>query len=86
MGDDHATHGVGVDEASVEDKRYQVVVQNDGLQVQVGRDQNPGCGKGEEPKEGNTRPLAPGAARFHDIQGTFELLAWLVVSSQSCLP
>jgi hypothetical protein len=50
MRDDHATNRVRIDEASVEDERHQVVIEDNRLQVEVRRDQNPSCAKGEETK------------------------------------
>ena len=41
MGDDDLADRVGVDEADVEDERNEVVVQNDGLEVEVGGDEDP---------------------------------------------
>ena len=41
MGDDDLADGVGVDEADVEDEGDEVVVQDDGLEVEVGGDKDP---------------------------------------------
>ena len=43
MGDDHLADGVGVDEADVEDKGDEVVVQDDGLEVEISGNEGPGC-------------------------------------------
>jgi len=69
MRDNDAAHTVGVDEAGVEDKGDEVVVQDDGLEIEVCGNEKPGGGEGEKSEEGDAGALATGAAGFHDVMG-----------------
>lgn len=69
VGDDDAADGVSVYEAGVEDEGDEVVVEDFGLEVEVGGDEDPGGGEGEEAEEGDAGTLATGAAGFHHVEG-----------------
>ena len=42
MGDDYLAHWVRIDDPNIKDKGNKVVVQDDGLKVEVGDHDNPG--------------------------------------------
>lgn len=71
---DDLSHGVGVDQAAEEGKGHQMVVQNVGLQEQVGANQRPGEEEGREANERVSAAVAACtagldyiAARFHRV-------------------
>lgn len=43
VSDNHHANGVGIDESSIEDEGYQVVIENDRVQVEVKGDLSRGC-------------------------------------------
>lgn len=67
--DDDLADGVGVYEAGEEDKRDEVVEENDGLEIQVYGNERPGCEEGEEAEESDASALAAGAAGVEDVEG-----------------
>jgi hypothetical protein len=67
MRDNNTADGVCVDEAGVEDKRYEMLMQDDRLKVEIGGNEDPGCGEGEEAEKSDTSSLAPGAAGFRNV-------------------
>jgi hypothetical protein len=64
---DHLTDRVGVQEADEEDERHEVGVQDLRVQGQVGDDEGPGAGEGEQAEEGVVGSVAAGAAGFEDV-------------------
>jgi hypothetical protein len=58
---------VGIDEADVESERYQVVVQNLGVECEVGNDQGPAGEKRNKAEKGGVGVLTALSAGGHDI-------------------
>lgn len=69
---DHAADAECVDESNVEDEGHKVLVQDDGLQVEVERDESPGGEEGKETEHGTTAALAARAAGLDDVLGAGE--------------
>ena len=70
MLDDDLAHGVGVDEADVEDKGNQVVVKYDRLKVQVRGDEGPGHEIRDEAVKGQVERFILLAADVEDVLDT----------------
>lgn len=65
--DDDAADRVRVDETGVEDERYEMLVEDDGLEVEVRGDQGPCGGEGEETEHSDTGAFVAATAGFHDV-------------------
>ncbi len=70
MGYDHHAHGVGIDESSIEDEGYQVVIENDRIQVEVESNLTRGCKKWNEAVEWLIDGLLLVSLDLHDVQST----------------
>jgi hypothetical protein len=73
--DDDLADGVGVDEADEEDEGDEVVVQDDGLQVQVDGDDEPGDEARDEAEQRGLVGVGVGFGRFaegDDVEGTIQ--------------
>lgn len=68
MRDDDLTDGIGVDKANVKDERNKVVVQYDGLEIEIERDKSPREEVGEQAIEGRPRVFRCFAADLHHIE------------------
>lgn len=66
---DHAADRVGVDEADENGEGNEVVVEDKGLQLQVGEHEEPDSKDGAEAEEGAARVLTAGAAGADDVEG-----------------
>ncbi len=65
-GDDLAD-GICVDETGEEDEGDEVVVEDFGVEIEVGEDQSPGCEEWEETDEGIAGLVPLGAAGFNYV-------------------
>lgn len=79
MSCDHLAHAVGVDEAHVEDKGDEVLVEDYWLEMEVHGDEDPGCEDGEEPVEGLDGVFASFTADVHDVHGAMRSLVSFVL-------
>lgn len=68
MGDDDLADGVGVDEADIEDKGDEVVVQDDRLEVEIEGDEDPGHEIRYEAVEGFVSGLGALSADIQDVE------------------
>ena len=71
----HQRLGAGVDEADVEDEGYQVRIEDDGLQPQVGDDEDPGGEEREQTEERDATALATLPPSSNDVLGAVVMLA-----------
>jgi hypothetical protein len=65
--DDHASYGVGVYKASVEDKGHKMMTEDDGLKVQIHRDKNPRGSEGQETRQSLASVLATFASSLDNV-------------------
>ena len=70
MGGDHLTHRVGVDEASEEDERHEVIVENFRIEVEIEWNESPGHKEWEESDESISRFVTSGTTCLDHILGT----------------
>lgn len=64
---------VCVDQTSEEDKWYEMVVENFGIEVEVGGDQSPSHEEWYEAEEGTTGTITSRATSFDDVERSAEL-------------
>jgi hypothetical protein len=69
-GGDHLAYAVCVDQADVESEGDQVVVEDAGLEREVGCDEGPGGEEWDEAEEGGVGVFAAFATRGHDVRRT----------------
>ena len=74
----HLSNRVGVDETGEEDEGDKMVVEDFGVEVEVGWDECPGYEEGDETEEGAARLVASRSAGFDDVQGSENQLLALV--------
>lgn len=72
VGGDHLADAVGVDEAGEQGKGYEVVVQDVGLQVQIGNDEGPDAEEGDQAEQRVAGALTAGAARAQHVEGRLD--------------
>lgn len=70
MSHDNAAHGVGIDEADVQQEGDQMVLQDMRLQVQIRRDEDPDSNDGQEAIQGLEGILAAFSPGLHDMKDT----------------
>lgn len=70
MRSDHLADGVCIYETSEEYEGDEVVVEDLGVEPEVGRDQSPGEEEGDEAEERTAGFVAAGVADFDDVLGT----------------
>ena len=68
MRHDDLSYTVRVDEAHKEDEWDEMVIQNDRLEVKIGRDESPCQEERYEAQECDSCPLAPGTASMEDVK------------------
>lgn len=68
----HLADRVGVDEGNVEDKGDEVVVKNDGVEFEVGGNEDPSCEEREEAIKGGDGVLVSCATGGHHVEGTMQ--------------
>lgn len=79
MGGDHLTDTVGVYKAGEEDEWHEVLVQDHGVECQIGGDERPGYEEGDKAEEGDARFLAASPADFDDVKGTVSVISMFAV-------
>lgn len=68
MGHDDLSYAVGIDEAHKEDEWDEMVIQNDRLEVKIGRNESPCQEERYKAKECDSCPLASGTASVEDVK------------------
>ncbi|SRR6266480_2317461 len=74
MRNDDLSDAVGVDEAHKEDEWDEVMIQNDRLEVKIGRDENPCHKERYETSKCDSCPLTAGTASMEDIKSAGVLI------------
>jgi hypothetical protein len=74
VGYDHHAYRVGIDESSIEDEGYQVVIENDRVQVEVESNLTGGCKKWNEAVEWLIDRLLLFSLDLHDVQSAVRYL------------